>query len=217
MLDFADSERFADLSVREIYATPLDEGTYVGSSTSEDADWIAPAGRRMIVQVNSTHTFGDEKSARSVGPRVRELGDHDRKAYESDRKQHWRKVESLPRTGSRGNTAHTLRTPVGRPQMSRDHVDALRPADSPPICLARSNCGVVFRTCSRCANQMAQQFGGKRAPTRLEHLPVASKSEARSKDTRRDFEHGVESAIPREMHRDRIDELCASCSREATR
>jgi hypothetical protein len=98
------------------------------SSTSEDADWIAPAGRRMIVQVNSTHPFGDEKPARSVGPRVRELGDHDREAYESDRKQHWRKVEPLPRTGSRGNSAHTLRTPGRRPRMSRDHVDGLRPA-----------------------------------------------------------------------------------------
>src|SRR5580698_410261 len=73
----------------------------------------------MIVQVNSTHPFGDEKPARSVGPGVRELGDHDREAYESDRKQHWRKVEPLPRAGSRGNSAHTLRTPARRPRMNR--------------------------------------------------------------------------------------------------
>jgi putative transposase len=31
ILDAAHSERFADLSVREIYATLLDEGTYLGS------------------------------------------------------------------------------------------------------------------------------------------------------------------------------------------
>lgn len=31
MLDFAHSDRFADLSAREIYATLLDEGTYIGS------------------------------------------------------------------------------------------------------------------------------------------------------------------------------------------
>ncbi len=30
MLDLAHSERFADLSVREIYATLLDEGRYIG-------------------------------------------------------------------------------------------------------------------------------------------------------------------------------------------